>query len=208
MERLQNELTAANLKISSTDTAERESVQAKTLPTPTSPKLPKRDEKQTPPHPQHLNSDSDHRPVSALSEEDIQIQENGEVSLGDESDREDDAFDDKVPSPVAPCPYIDFVPLQLGEKPGVKKKFGKGVPEPSTKGAESRKEEEEGPVSKDVTEDSGKGKVEDTEGIINMCRLKINKPNKNSRCKISSINFFTKKILSHVRMFDYTFLTI
>ena len=63
--------------------------------------------------------------MSALSEEDIRIHENGEVSSDDEQDREDDAFDKTVPSPAAPCPYIDFVPLSLDDKASEKRNAAK-----------------------------------------------------------------------------------
>ena len=60
---------------------------------------------------------SGHDADALLSEEDIPIQENGEVPSDDDSDKED-AFAKHSPSPQVPCPYIDFVPLQMDSKEG------------------------------------------------------------------------------------------
>jgi hypothetical protein len=75
-----------------------------------------------------------------MSEEDIKIQENGEVSS------EDDAFDKQAPSPAVPCPYIDFVPLQSDSKSS------------KDKGVESEDEVVSGAGS-------GKGKTETVETL-------------------------------------------
>ena len=121
-------------------------------PEVTRPQSPKAVHKElTPPQ-----ADGDIRPVSALSEEDIHIHENGEVTSEGDSDKDDDAFDNKVPSPVAPCPYIDFVPLQPGE---VRSKEKVKPPEttPPEEGGSEQKEVE----SKDVAEQADVEEVKD-----------------------------------------------
>lgn len=146
VEQLQKDLLDANSKAILSDDSTRELLKAKPPPS-TSPKIPA---KLSPcPAPQPSNSDSDHRPVSALSEEDIKIHENGEVSSEDELD---DAFDKKVPSPVAPCPYIDFVPLHVDETPKTKSKSKDVKGTGSSKGAESGGKGEE-PVAKSKDSD-------------------------------------------------------
>lgn len=111
-------------------------------------------------------ADGDLRPVSALSEEDIQIHENGELSSEGESDREDDAFDNKVPSPVVPCPYIDFVPLQEGSK-DKQAEEGDGAVEKEAEsgkeGAESGKEEAESQGAA-TGEEKAESQPDETEG--------------------------------------------
>ncbi len=179
VERLQGELdaatTAANARgvvtsaaVASEDvvaTSEREeflmSPPPPPPPVPTPPAVASRERRSASPSPPalqqplSLTSDGDLRPVSALSEEDIQIHENG-VS-GDESEKDDEAFEKTVPSPVAPCPYIDFVPLPM-DRAG-KDKAGKtkgGVSSGSVKGVESGKDAEEPAGGVKKGEESGK----------------------------------------------------
>ena len=161
VERLQGELDAANSRPVAviSDASERESSVAASPPSPPPPqKKPpppvvtareKRSSSPSPsPHqPLSITSDTDLRPVSALSEEDIQIHENG-VSE-DESEKDDEAFDKSIPSPVAPCPYIDFVPLdkeKAGKEKRSKEKRG------SVKRAGSAKKGEE-PVKEGAVEE-------------------------------------------------------
>ena len=107
MERLHRDLKEASLStpVPPSNESEKESVQkspslSRTKPVPTHvPQKP-------------LNSDLDLQPVSPLSEEDIKIHINGEVSTSSGDD--DETFTNSV---AAPCPYIDFVPL-TAEKDG------------------------------------------------------------------------------------------
>ena len=73
---------------------------------------------------------SAHDADALLSVEDIPINENGEVQSDDDSDKED-AFAKHSPLPQVPCPYIDFVPLQMDSK--------EGFPVTKSEGEESRK---------------------------------------------------------------------
>ena len=51
----------------------------------------------------------------------------------DDGSCSDDAFDERVPSPVTPSPYLDFVPLEEGDRKERKKeKPGKHVHSVST----------------------------------------------------------------------------
>lgn len=100
-------------------------------------------------------SDTEGHPDSPLSEEDIHVHENGNVSSEGESDTgEEDAFDNHAPSPVVPCPYIDFVPLQMegkGSSSSVKEKadgsteeeIAKKLEEETTTEVEENKEDDE-----------------------------------------------------------------
>ena len=46
----------------------------------------------------------------------------------DEESCSDDAFDERVPSPITPSPYLDFVPLEEGDRKERKKeKPGKQI---------------------------------------------------------------------------------
>ena len=98
------------------------------------------------------NSDSDHRPVSALSEEDIKLQENGELSS------EDEAFDKKKSSgATVPCPYIDFVPLKGDDEPSSR---GKGKSKESSNGVDAAADKKEAESATNVESSAGGGDKE------------------------------------------------
>ena len=164
LEALQNKRTSAIVIPASGETVENHGAFPMSPPTPPLPDAEKmaarakRSASPSPPpiQPLSLTSDGDLRPVSALSEEDIRIHENG-VS------EDDEAFEKSVPSPVAPCPYIDFVPLGKEKEngssgaenaPPVGKEKGGGVSE-GVKREEPEKEKEKEPVveSKDREEE-------------------------------------------------------
>lgn len=164
MEQLQKDLKEANAKVSS---ATREPLLQAKPPRPLPTSSQKTPERTPSPSLQPSSSSSDHRPVSALSEEDIKIHENGEVSSEDELDR-DDAFGKTGSSPVAPCPYIDFVPLSLDSKAVGKAKALKEAEsskkvEPGDEAVEAKAEAKDGDVgvaSEEVTPLPAEGKVD------------------------------------------------
>lgn len=100
--------------------------------------------------------------MSALSEVDIKIHENGEASS------EDDAFDKKIPSPVAPCPYIDFVPLNLETKPSQgKRKLAAEPPKEAGSGEEGveslSKDDTTGDSEEVLADESNETEIVETE---------------------------------------------
>lgn len=86
--------------------------------------------------------------MSALSEVDIKIHENGEVSSDDEAD---DAFDEKIPVPVAPCPYVDYVPRKMDKKSSKAELKSKEAKDAGSSAADK----EAGPVDKSSSSDVG-----------------------------------------------------
>ena len=135
--------------------------------------LPQKDAPSLPPQ---LNTDTSTHPESPLSEEEILIQENGEIFSEEELSEVKETLDKERSSPVVPCPYIDFVPLQVGKKtPGSKKGAeSKSKLTEELMVSEAAKEEEpskdkELPSEKDMTtesvgEDSGHGESEEAAG--------------------------------------------
>lgn len=146
IEGLQEEIEKAKSLTSHTREAIKEEVEV-----PAKKPLPKHERRRVPsPSPPPEPSDAEGHPDSPLSEEDIPVQENGEVSSDGEADKdEENAFDDHIPSPGVPCPYIDFVPLQMDS--------GNSSSSSKKKKADEKKEEE----IKKKTEEKKEVKVEE-----------------------------------------------
>ena len=134
VDKLRQDLEVANSRVKELEIEQSNAHIQSILPPP-----PKRDEKPRFSSPEPV---ADVRPESPLSEEDLQIRENGEVSSDNKSDSEEEMFDEHSPSPVVPCPYIDFVPLQLDPKRSTKDK-AESKPEQVEESGTKKEEEEE-----------------------------------------------------------------
>ena len=124
-------------------------------------------------------------PYSPLSEEDLPLQENSDALSDRESNAgEEDAFDDPSPSPVVPCPYIDFVPLQMPEENEVDKSEAKTEMEEGMDSGENGGEstdatdggENKGPLGEDsgycmAEEEVGKAEVAAEENTLTESKL-------------------------------------